>query len=427
MEQSIHDIIINVAYDDVNKSNLDEYDFYPSWLVDIKDIKEKYLVWTQIDRFLGNQFYNFNKNTLDFFDKNNDNFIYPIMLYSNHLFEKYQTIDLNVNLLKCIKEKRAKIVFFYLTEGWFGENKTHFIWFDNIVEKYELSVEDLIIITANLNVCENYTRNKFKIIPYNYFGDELEFATIVKKNKSNIRKFKNKYFNFIDSFKLEKHFLCFNNRPNLHRLWIFYEFINNEKLKNKSILSLSSQLEKDVFYDIVKSTNNIELINFFKNFNSTIGHSYDTKNWIRDVQIGNTINIDAHLKTFVNVVTETSSAEKIIFITEKTYKPIYMCQPFIIVGNAHSIKKLKELGYRTFDKWWDESYDDKIDLNVRLKSITKLLEEISTWDLHKCNSIREDMKEVLIHNYNKMLSNDEQYELYSLLQTHTKNIKKFIL
>jgi hypothetical protein len=81
MEQSIHDIIINVAYDDVNKSNLNEYDFYPSWLVDIKDIKEKYLVWTQIDRFLGNQFYNFNKNTLDFFDKNNDNFIYPIMLY----------------------------------------------------------------------------------------------------------------------------------------------------------------------------------------------------------------------------------------------------------------------------------------------------------------------------------------------------------
>jgi hypothetical protein len=96
-------------------------------------------------------------------------------------------------LLKCIKEKRAKIVFFYLTEGWFGENKTHFIWFDNIVEKYELSVEDLIIITANLNVCENYTRNKFKIIPYNYFGNHIQFLSISKLDKIGLKYYKNNY------------------------------------------------------------------------------------------------------------------------------------------------------------------------------------------------------------------------------------------
>jgi hypothetical protein len=427
MEQSIQDIIINVAYDDVNKPNLDKYDFYPSWLVDLKDIKEKYLVWTQIDKFLGNQLYNFNKNSLDYFNNDDKSFIYPIMLYSNHIFEKYETIDLNVNLLKCIKEKRAKIVFFYLTEGWFGENESHFIWLDNIVEKYDLNVEDLIIITSNLNACENYKRNKFKIITYNYFGDELDFASIVKKDKSNLLMSKKKYLNHINNFNIKKHFLCFNNQPKLHRLWMFYEFISNEKLKNKSILSLSNQHEKDIFYNMVKSTNNIELINFFKNFDSTIGYSYDTKNWKKDVQVGNTINIEAHLNTFINVVTETLTDENIIFITEKTYKPIYMCQPFIIVGNAHSIKKLKELGFKTFDKWWDESYDEETDLNIRLKRIIKLLEEISTWDLDKCNIIREEMKEVFIHNYNKMLSNNEQYKIYSSLQTESKIIKKTII
>jgi len=427
MEQSIHNIIINVGYDNVNKSNLDEYDFYPSWLSVMKEVDNKYLVWTQVDRLLGNQLYNFNKNSLDYFDKGNKKFIYPIMLYSNHLFEKYETIDLNPILLKCIKEKRAKIVFFYFTEGWFGGDESHFIWLDNLVDKYQLNVDDLMVITSNLNAHENYKRNKFKIITYNYFEDELEFASIIKKDKSNIILFKNKYLNFIDNFNIEKHFLCFNNHPKLHRLWIFYELINNENLKNKSILSLSNQYEKNTCYDVVKSTNNIELINFFKNFDSTIGYSYDTKNWKKDVQVGDTININAHLNTFINIVTETLTDDKIIFITEKTYKPIYVCQPFIIVGNAHSLKKLKELGYKTFDKWWDESYDNEMDLNCRLKSIIKLLEEIAKWDFHKCNLIRQEMKEVLIHNYNKMLSNDEQYKIYTLLQTESKNtLKKYI-
>ena len=41
--------------------------------------------------------------------------------------------------------------------------------------------------------------------------------------------------------------------------------------------------------------------------------------------------------------------------------------------------------------------------------------------------MREEMKEVFIHNYNKMLSNDEQYKIYSLLQTESKMIKKTII
>jgi hypothetical protein len=186
MGQSIQDIIINVAYDDVNKPNLDKYNFYPTWLSDIKNIEERYLVWTQVDKLLGNQLYNFNKNSLEYFYNTNKKFIYPIMLYSNDLFEKYETIDLDINLLRCFKEKRAKIVFFYLTEGWFGGKESHFTWLDNLVDKYELNVEDLIVVTSNLVASENYKRNKFKIITYNYFEDELDFASIIKKDKSNI-------------------------------------------------------------------------------------------------------------------------------------------------------------------------------------------------------------------------------------------------
>ena len=427
MGQSIDTIKINIGYDDINKPNLAEYNLHPQWLINDKNITERYLTWLHIDKFLGNQLQTFNVNSLEYFSNSEELFIYPITLYCNFLFEKYETIDISDILLKSIKSKKCKIVFFYITEGYFGETKKHFEWLDNFVIKYNLENDDILVVTANLAADDNYTNNKFKIITYNYFGDELEFARIIKKDKLNIKLFKNKYLEFIDNFKLEKHFLCFNNLTKLHRLWMFYELINNPKLTNKSILSLNSRSGTESFFTIVSSTNNINMINYFKNYNSDIGYSYDTTNWKRDVQVGDTINTNAHLKTFVNIVTETLTDKDIIFITEKTYKPIYVCQPFIIVGNAYTLKKMKELGFKTFDKWWDESYDEEIELELRMNSIIKILEEIASWDLEKCAAIRKEMKEILIHNYNQMLNNDEQYKIYSVLQTGVKQIKKSII
>ena len=114
----------------------------------------------------------------------------------------------------------------------------------------------------------------------------------------------------------------------------------------------------------------------------------------------------SHLSAFVNVITETLTMKDVVFITEKTYKSIYVCQPFIIVGNTYSLKKLKELGFKTFSNWWDESYDDEIDFEKRMEKITKVLEDIASWDFDKCSDIRKEMRDVLIHNYNQMLTKD---------------------
>jgi hypothetical protein len=428
MEKSIQHIKINIAYDDIKKANLSEYDIRPKFITDFRNMSENYLMpWLHIDKFLGNQLQNFNVKSLEYFYNSGELFIYPITLYCNFIFERYNTIDIDDRLLKCIKSKKAKIVFFYITEGYFGETKQHFDWLDNLTIKYNLDNDDILVITANLLAVETYTNTKFKILPYNYFCDELAFANIIKKDKSNLKLFTNKYLEHIHSFKLENHFLCFNNLTKLHRLWIFYELMNNPKLINKSIATLNKNTTTDSWIDIISVTNNTNMIDYYKKYNSTIGYSYDTKNWERDVQVGNTINIAAHLKTFVNIVTETLIEKDVVFITEKTYKPIYACQPFIIVGNAYTIKKMKELGYKTFDKWWDESYDDELELETRMIAITKVLEEIANWDLEKCTLIRKEMKDILIHNYKQMLKNDEQYKIFSALQTGVRELKKSII
>ena len=427
MTNFITDIVVSVAYDNIEKPNLSEYQYAPNWLIGDNVNPKRYLHWLHIDNFLGNQFHTFNKNTTEYFSNSLEKFIYPIVLYSNDLFEKQPTIDLSDILLQSIKNKKAKIVFFYITEGWFGEDVLHYNWLNNLTTKYNLEPDDLIMITSNLLAEETYKENKFTILSYNYFSDELFFALINKRDTLNIKSFKNKYSYFIDNFNIEKHFLCFNNLTKLHRLWMFYELMNNIKLKNKSILSLNKNTTDKSFFEIVSSINNVEMIEYYKTYDSTTEYSYDTSNWLKDVQTGDSINIDAHLKTFVNIVTETLTQKDVVFITEKTYKPIYTCQPFIIVGNTYSLKKLKELGFKTFDKWWDESYDDEIDFEIKMNKIKKVLEEIASWDLEKCMLIRNEMKEILIHNYNQMLDKTELIKFYSHIKTATRNVRKSIV
>lgn len=46
-----------------------------------------------------------------------------------------------------------------------------------------------------------------------------------------------------------------------------------------------------------------------------------------------------------------------VFLTEKTFRAIYMGVPFLICGNPGSLELLQMLGYRTFPSVFDESYD----------------------------------------------------------------------
>lgn len=424
MKNFINSIIVSVAYDNLEKPNLSEYEHQPKWLLNLKSQPKKFLRWLHIDNFLGNQFHTFNKNTTEYFLNSGEKFIYPVVLYSNHLFDNYQTVELNDTLIKSVKNKKCKIVFFYITEGWFGESISHYEWLENLTTKYNFEKDDILIITSNLIAEENYKGDKFTIVSYNYFTDELFFALINKRDNLNIKTYEDKYSYFIDTFKIQKHFLCFNNLTKLHRLWIFYELMNDDKLINKSILSLNKNTTDKTFLEIVGPTNYSKMIKYYKNYDSSIGYSYDTDNWSKDVQTGDSININAHLSTFVNVITETLTIKDVVFITEKTYKSIYVCQPFIIVGNAYSLKKLKELGFKTFSNWWDESYDDEVDFQKRMNKIIKILEEIAGWDFGKCNEFRKEMKSILIHNYNKMLSKGEIIKFYNLIKTDTKLIEE---
>jgi hypothetical protein len=375
----LNDILINVGLDDILKPNLYNYNIEPEWNNTAK---------TDITKLLGNSSGNFKINTINYFIDNNLNFIYPITIFDDKLFLNYDTIEFNIDLLKMVKNKKCRIVFVYILEGYSKDIVINFL--NNLRQKHNFDYEDILLITSNLIQLNNHN---FNIFQYNYFGNHFQFLEFSKLDQLKVKIFNNSYNKFLNHPN-KLHFLCFNGLPKLNRILMFNELNNNEKLKGKSITTLRAENE-----------------NYY----------YDIKNWYNQkLGSGAHLNIEAHMNCFLNIVTETLFNNESIFLTEKTYKPIYMCQPFIIFGNPHSLKKLKELGYKTFNKWWDESYDNEMDVNVRFQKIVIILEKITEWDMDKCFEIKKEMEETLIHNYKKMFDTTEITNLLVELKCENK-------
>lgn len=60
----------------------------------------------------------------------------------------------------------------------------------------------------------------------------------------------------------------------------------------------------------------------------------------------------------IEIVAETYTLGNCFFPTEKTIRPISVGKPMLVYGPRHYLSRLRDLGYRTWSQYWDESYDD---------------------------------------------------------------------
>jgi hypothetical protein len=110
------------------------------------------------------------------------------------------------------------------------------------------------------------------------------------------------------------------------------------------------------------------------------------------------------MESFVYVVTETCYWERKCHLTEKIFKPIVSRMPFILVGCAYNLAYLRSYGFKTFDRWIDETYDTIEDPIKRMHAIGLVLLDISNRSLDDLQAILCEMQEVLEHNYNLFYS-----------------------
>jgi len=108
---------------------------------------------------------------------------------------------------------------------------------------------------------------------------------------------------------------------------------------------------------------------------------------------------DQSAESLLYLVTETVATGRRHHLTEKTFKPIAMGMPFVIVGTQGSLRYLRSYGFKTFGDLWDESYDDEPDDSLRIEKIAQVLKLLDGLEEHR-QDIFESAQEIIAHNWN---------------------------
>ena len=80
--------------------------------------------------------------------------------------------------------------------------------------------------------------------------------------------------------------------------------------------------------------------------------------------------------TKYSLVSETNDTNDEVFMTEKIWKPIIAQQVFVVHGNYLYLQKLREIGFKTFSNYFDESYDLERNQNKRIDKIVNTCRDL---------------------------------------------------
>jgi hypothetical protein len=102
-----------------------------------------------------------------------------------------------------------------------------------------------------------------------------------------------------------------------------------------------------------------------------------------------------------------------VFITEKTYKMIAGQLPFILVGFTKSLQCLKEMGYKTFHPYIDESYDLIENDQDRLNAIIREIERLCKFSPTQWKEWADNIIPIVRHNQKVLINSSPKYvEVY---------------
>lgn len=177
----------------------------------------------------------------------------------------------------------------------------------------------------------------------------------------NLKNIKNKEFFINWHFHIPRIYGSSTNKNNTCKDFLL-TMIQKQSAKHRDVLW--SELNKKSYlldYGITS---------FKSNKNEWIGDTPIQHGWTDGYP-----SMDLYNNCWLEIVPETFFRED-HFTTEKTIKPISTRTPFLICSTPGYLEYLNNLGFKTFNKLIDESYDKITDLETRCSRIVKTLESI---------------------------------------------------
>jgi len=118
---------------------------------------------------------------------------------------------------------------------------------------------------------------------------------------------------------------------------------------------------------------------------------------------------DLYNQVLFDVSLETWQDEGVYFYTEKTIKPMMLGMPVLIWGSSGMNKGLKKYGFKTYEDWFDLSFDDEPDTVKRkdmlVKEIIRVCNELK--GMSKADRIRWSTKNKSVIKYNQKILHNQ--------------------
>ena len=245
---------------------------------------------------------------------------------------------------------------------------------------------------------------KINIIGLNYLVEYLT-SVILKKKKFPIEDFK------VDRIR-EKKFTCLNGYYRETRIIIVSELFRNG-LENDGYISCIGNYGEDPSTEWELDNVDKDLIKYYMDIiYPKIPIVVDLEKDIELIEpyIGLSYVHEMYTNSYFNIITETSYnwdsssiIDNNIFLTEKTYRPIFGMQPFIVVSNPGFLKFLKSMGFKTFPEFFDESYDEIENPIERMNTIVNEIKKICSLSLEELHDRYYNIFDKLEHNRNRLI------------------------
>lgn len=207
-----------------------------------------------------------------------------------------------------------------------------------------------------------------------------------------------KFFEHEKNVAKTKRFLCLNRVVRDHRLMLA-GMLSYHKLLDKGFYSLGTtteQLEK-----FMRSKPQ-EIVEGLKKIQNSVPIVLDTDDFKTNHVGWDSLPIEYYQKSYFSLVSGTYALreqECSRGINEKELKPILAKHPFLLWNRPFTLKYLRSEGFLTFDKWFDESYDNEEDDYKRLTMIVQEVKRLCSIPSKTLDTIIDDMAHVLDHNY----------------------------
>ena len=344
-----------------------------------------------------------------------------------------------------IRDNNGYILINYLHEGHIRQE--NYKELHNELLNYNIPANKVIFVSSNVNgkkqyetFCDNMpllTKSKIHIIEANHMLESsVDIYNYVLDNNYNndldkVLPYKQSFVNKQDLDDMrdtirEKYFLCYNRVIREYRLALI-AMIYKMGLQDKGIISLGAK-EVDIAFggvwpDYISSfiedkKQNEMVSNALKKIKPLYPIDADSDidaNWIyKDGErwggaVGQWTNFSHQYKRiYFNIVTESCYNEDCIYMSEKIFKPISNLVPFIIVSTPFFLKKLREIGYKTFHPWINESYDEEVDNDKRFFMILDEIKRLCSMTKEEIHKWYYEMEDILLYNQEHFASYKKQ-------------------